>query len=233
MRVIAWRAAIALSWASDTLGGTSRITSLGTKRAPGGGRLNPLRAVVVVVFDVALLPALGAPAPPPGGGRLTGWIGGGSDGGGSGGSPRSGVGNSRDAMKTPSAAAATPPTTYQTVLLLLEFRMALVEAWRTEVCLCTAPTRSARRASTPAPMTGTCGKASGSSTDRPPRNAIFPGNARSAATHSTHCQNAMAKLCYPATADNAVNNCVLIAAVRSRRRCEPWRASPARGCSPW
>ena len=104
MRVIAWRAAIALSWASDTLGGTSRITSLGTNRAPSGGRLNPLRDVVVVVFDLPLLPALGAPAPPPGGGRLTGWIGGGSDGGGSCGSPRSGVGNSRDAMKTPSAA---------------------------------------------------------------------------------------------------------------------------------
>ena len=43
MRVIAWRPAIALSCASDTLAGTSRITSLATNRAPGGGRLNPLR----------------------------------------------------------------------------------------------------------------------------------------------------------------------------------------------
>ena len=47
MRVMAWRPAIALSCASDTLVGTSRITSLATNRAPGGGRLNPFRAVVV------------------------------------------------------------------------------------------------------------------------------------------------------------------------------------------
>ena len=54
MRVIAWRPEIALSCASDTLVGTSRITSLGTNGAPGGGRLKPLRrAVVVVAFGCA------------------------------------------------------------------------------------------------------------------------------------------------------------------------------------
>ena len=115
MRVIPWRPEIALSCASDTLVGTSRITSFGTNGAPGGGRLKPLRRAAVVPFG-ELLPALGAPAPPPGGGKLTGWSGGGSADGRSGGSPRSGSGNRRHAMKAPSAAAATPPTTYQMVL---------------------------------------------------------------------------------------------------------------------
>src|SRR5262245_16394318 len=119
IRVIEWRAAIALSCASDTLGGTSRMTSFGTKGAPSGGRLNPLRATGEVLPPPLLLLPLPAPLPPPaGGGRLTGVTGGGSPApppDGSCGSPRSGVGNSREAIKAPSASPATPPTTYQTV----------------------------------------------------------------------------------------------------------------------
>ena len=119
MRVIAWRAGdrieLGLRHArrdvEDHLVGHDR-------RAPGGGRLNPFARGRRGGLRRSSLPAPALPAPPPGGGRLTGWIGGGSDGGGSGGSPRSGVGNSRDAMKAPSAAAAMPPTTYQTVVVV-------------------------------------------------------------------------------------------------------------------